>query len=65
MNIKLKEFPNKIKEFSQYHKIQEFPNEIKEFSKQKFRAVARSENPGARSSGWGGLEPPAPCLRQL
>jgi len=41
--IKIKEFPNKIKEFSsnrnikikefaQYSKIKEFPNKIKEFS---------------------------------
>ena len=33
-NIKIKEFPNKIKEFAQYSKIKEFPNKIKEFSNQ-------------------------------
>ena len=30
--IKIKEFPNKIKEFAQYSKIKEFPDKIKEFS---------------------------------
>ena len=29
MNVKIKEFPNKIKEFSQYSKIKEFLNKIK------------------------------------
>ena len=31
-NIKIKEFPNKIKEFAQYSKIKEFPNKIKEIT---------------------------------
>ena len=30
--MKIKEFPNRIKEFAQYSKLKEFPNKIKDSS---------------------------------
>ena len=45
---KIKEFPNKIKEFTQYSKIKEFPNKIKEFSNKNKIKIKIKEFPPSR-----------------
>ena len=39
MNIKMKEFLNEIKQFSQYHKIKEFSNKTKQNFQKKYKII--------------------------